>query len=70
MLSVITPLPFNKVSASNFQVTQLGSFFRVESKRDPSIKILIENQLPVKSNQIHRFLAVLPIKCLTPNLGG
>ena len=40
------------------------------SKLDSYFKTFIENQLPVKSNQIHEFVTVCSIKYLPLKIGG
>ena len=38
-------------------------------KRDSNIKIFVENQQPLKSNQNYVFAQVRSIKCLPPKIG-
>ena len=42
----------------------------LKPKGDSNIKIFIENEAPIKNNQIHGFVKVPPNKSLPPKKGG
>ena len=71
MISVIIILALDTVNVSSIQISTVHnfclsySFSTLKPKGDSDFKTFIENQLPVKSNEIHGFT-----KCLPPKMGG
>ena len=77
IFSLIIPFAFDNDNVSLIQVSRLhtwvlfATFFSAsKSKVDFYSKILIENQLPVESNQIRRSITICSIKCLPSKIGG
>ena len=78
IFSVSTPLAFDNDNVSLIEIFRshnwvpFAIFFFSASKLKVNsyIKIFIENQLPVNSNQIHVSVTVRSMKCLPPKIGG
>ena len=76
VFSVNMPLAFDNDNVTLIQIFRLYTefcfqffFSASKSKVNLYIKNFIENQLSVKSNQIHSSVIVRSMKCLPPKIG-
>ena len=66
LITLLVNVNVSSIPISTFCTCVLyTTFFAVlKPKEDSSIKIFIENQRPVKTNQTHGFVTICPMTCL------